>query len=151
MNVQLSWQETILSHFLDADGNYKLGVSNGLTPQKLLKMRKLPYDNKTAEGRELINRARIELNAFTVRTTNSGYVSGSIGREPTTYFIAESKHEIKTILRRSSVKVAGHLNMFYERGKSVLEIEQQNKIKKSLRLLDQYQPDNESDSIRRIG
>lgn len=39
MNEQLSWQETIESFFLDRNGDYKLGVSNGMTPQRLLKMR----------------------------------------------------------------------------------------------------------------
>jgi hypothetical protein len=150
MNEQLSWQETIQSHFMDHFGNYRLGVSNGMTPQKLLHMRKLPYDNKTAEGRELINRARIELNAFTVRCTGQGYIAGSIGREPTTYFIAESKSEIRHILRRSSANLGGRINMFLTRGEGVLELEDQNRIKKTMRLLGKYSDEENPVEIKKI-
>lgn len=141
MKDQLSWQDTIKRHFVDWTGNYKMGVSNGMTPQKLLKMRGLPYDPLTAEGREIINRARIELNAFTIRCTNDGYVAGAVGREPTTYFIAESKSEIRLILRRSSVNLGGRVTMFLERGKDVLQLEDQKKIKKTAKLLDSFSPD----------
>lgn len=72
-----------------------------------------------------------------------GYVSGSIGREPTTYFIAESKSEIRHILRRQSVNLGGRVNMFLERGRDVLQVEDQKKIKKTVRLLDSFAPDEE--------
>jgi len=141
MQKEKSWRETIGTHFIDAEtGDYSFGLTNGMTAEMLLKKMHMPCDKTTAAGREIINHARVELNAFCARVCFEGYSAGAVGREPTTYFIAQSKAEMKMIVAKGARNLAGRFALFLLRGHEIFAIEDKTKLKKSLKLIESKIP-----------
>ena len=133
----MNYRETIRKYFTDDEGNYILGVDEGITPEKLLKACNLPFDQETAEGRERINRARIELNAFMTKLLFEGYCGGSTGRSPTIYFIARNKAERKMMLAKTAKNLIGRLHNAMIRGKGLIP---ELPIKRTQKMLSPFIP-----------
>jgi hypothetical protein len=147
MNRKNSWSNVIGMHFINAEtGEYNFGLTNGMTAEMLLKKMHKPCDKTTAAGREIINHARVQLNIFCARVclegieTGMGYSAGAVGRNPTTYFIAQSKAEVRLILGNSAKNLAGRFGLFIARGQRIFELEDNKKLKRAVKLIESKIP-----------
>ncbi len=128
----MNWSKKILDHYVDDNGNYKLGVENGMIPEELLELMKLPSLKKTAADREIYQLARMGLNAFMIKVTREGYPSGSCSRSPSLYFIAKNKEERRMLLNKTSKNIIGRLQLTKLRGEDLISDRAINKVQKQL-------------------
>ena len=111
----MNYRQAIKDLWTDDDGNYKLGLENAITPERLLAHMGIEnWDERTYQC------ARVELNAVCTMVMKECYVAGGISRTPTHYLIAKNPTEEGYILRGAAQKLIGRLRNFQRRGKNQL-------------------------------
>ena len=92
----MSVREAIESYFVDGDGGYNRGISNGFTIVDIINKMEIPNNAD--------NRRNVQVRILQVlkiyRSLGEGLLAGGMGHKPTTYLIAETPEEENEIIKR---------------------------------------------------
>jgi len=118
MNNETSIRKTIYATMIDEEGNYKIGLENAVTPEKIIELSGSTWNGD--RGNKFYQCVRIELNAVCAILCKQGYCAGGIGRCPTHYFIAKNPSEELLITAKSARYTYGRIVLIGKRGKNII-------------------------------
>jgi hypothetical protein len=144
----------IRSMITDDEGNYLLGIENGITTEKVLN--KLGYKINSTDPLVWYKKyvqVGSEIGRIMKEVMSMGYVAGGMSRVPTYYYIARegNRKEEGYILQKKIKNTKGRLKSIQSAGKNMID---PKKIGTTIRLLtkidDEISVENEQQSLAEI-
>ena len=117
MKETMKWTETVRLLFSDDDGEWKPGLTNGVTVDSALHQLGIDAVPVDREYRTM----QITLNTFCKQRCKEGLVAGGIGRSPTVYFIAANPSEKWLIALSRARGLVGRMQMAHLRGQGLYD------------------------------
>ena len=114
----MNFRKTIIGLWTDDDANYKIGLENGITPEKVLSEMGIKWNGDRRDYK--YQQARVELNVVCSILCKEGYKAGGIGRCPTTYIIAKNPTEQRLMLTNSAQNNIGRVVNYMRRGDGLI-------------------------------